>query len=158
MSLSTADLAAIEAIKTTKAKYFYFLDNKRWDDLRTVFTDDCDFDSAKIGEYQMSGVDDFIKYAAAGLTGGISVHHGHMPIIDLVGDGTATGIWAMSDYVQVPDPDQPGVFRGFIGYGHYHERYRQVGDDWKICGWAITRLRVDPLPDGAFMDVERRRS
>ena len=154
--LTTDDLADIEAIKKTKAQYFYFLDNKRWADLRGVFTEDCDFDSAKVGEYQMSGLDDFIRYASAGLAGGISVHHGHMPIIDVLGNGEAAGIWAMVDYVQVPDPDVSGGFRGFVGYGHYHERYRKVGDDWRISGWAITRLRVDPLPVDAFMDLDRK--
>ena len=143
MSNTTHDLADIEAIKKLKAQYFYFLDTKQWERLRTVFTEDADFDSAKMGEYQMDGLDDFIAYASKGLTGGISVHHGHMPIIDLLGNGEAAGIWAMVDYVQVPDGD--GGHRGFVGYGHYHERYRRIGDEWKICRWAITRLRVDPL-------------
>ncbi|MEY4372373.1 MAG: hypothetical protein RL219_1142 [Actinomycetota bacterium] len=141
--LSATDLADIEAIKKLKAQYFYFLDNKQWDRLRTLFTDDADFDSARIGEYQMDGPDNFVEYARQGLTGGVSVHHGHMPIIDLVGDGEATGIWAMVDYVEVPDG--AGGTRGFTGYGHYHERYRRVGEEWRISGWALTRLRVDPL-------------
>jgi hypothetical protein len=150
---TSAQLADIEAIKQVKARYFYCVDLKRWDELRSLFTEDADFDSARIGEYQMDDLDDFIRYAAKGLTGAISVHHGHMPIIELTSPGEAAGIWAMIDYVQVPDGD--GGYRGFVGYGHYHERYRKVAETWKICGWAITRLRVDPLPADAFMDTAR---
>ena len=143
MSPSLEGLADIEAIKKLKAQYFYFLDTKQWDRLRSVFTEDADFDSAKGGAYQFADLDQFIAYASAGLAGGVSVHHGHMPIIDLGGDGAATGIWAMVDYVELPDG---AGRRGFTGYGHYHERYRKEGDEWKIAAWKLTRLRVDPLP------------
>ncbi len=130
----------VEAIKKLKAQYFYFLDTKQWDNLRTLFTPDADFDSAREGSYTFDGLAGFITGASASLQSGISVHHGHMPIIDFGADGEATGIWAMSDYVDLPD-----VNRTFVGYGHYHERYRRVAGVWKICNWKITRLRVDNL-------------
>jgi hypothetical protein len=147
MSRLTADqLADIEAIKQLKARYFFHLDHRHFEDLRALFTEDADFDSARLGEYQMADLDAFIDYARRGLTGGVSVHHGHMPIIELTGPDTATGIWAMVDYVE--GPDGQGGTRGFVGYGHYHEAYRRVGEEWKIARWAITRLRVDPLAPG----------
>ncbi len=138
--LTAQDLADIESIKKTKAQYFYFLDTKQWDKLRTLFTEDVDFDAAKDGEYQFDGLEGFIGFVSVGLVNAVTVHHGHMPIIDLLGNGEASAIWAMMDYVELFD--QP---RKFIGYGHYHERYRKVGDDWKISAWKITRLRVDVL-------------
>ena len=152
--LSSRRLADVEAIKQLKARYFLYVDTKQWGPLRALFTDDADFDSARIGEYQMDGPDDFITYASRGLTGGISVHHGHMPIIEFTGKRTAKGLWAMMDYVQTPGDD--GTFRGFVCYGHYHEEYRKVGDEWKIAKWAITRLRVDPLAADHAMDLQRR--
>jgi hypothetical protein len=133
-------LADVAAIQATKAKYFYFLDTKQWDLLRTVFTEDVDFDSAREGEYFFDGREGFIAYVTANLTESVTIHHGHMPIIDFVGPDEATAIWAMQDYVEVFASG-----RKFVGYGHYHERYRRVGDDWKICAWKITRLRVDVL-------------
>jgi hypothetical protein len=135
-------LLAIEAVKKVKGQYFYFLDTKRWSELRALFTDDADFDSAHRGAYQFDGPDHFIEYASAGLAQAVSVHHGHTPIVDLVSDTEATAVWAMSDYVENPDPERPVKF---IGYGHYHERYRCEGGTWKISAWALTRLRVDQL-------------
>jgi hypothetical protein len=154
MSVKKKRLTDIEAIKQLKARYFLYVDTKQWEPLRAIFTDDADFDSARIGEYQMDGPEDFVRYARQGLTGAISVHHGHMPIIEFTGKHSAKGRWAMMDYVQSPDGN--GGFRGFIGYGHYHEEYRKVDGEWKICKWAITRLRVDQLAADHPMDMVRR--
>ena len=41
----------------------------------------------------------------------VTVHHGHMPEIELTSPITATGIWAMFDIVQSPRLN-------FRGYGH----------------------------------------
>jgi SnoaL-like domain len=138
--MDTSRLADIEAIKRVKAEYFYFLDTKQWDRLRTVFTDDAEFDPAGEGAYTFDGLDGFMKGSSRSLANAISVHHGHMPIIDLLSATEATGIWAMTDYVDVTGKAK------FVGYGHYHERYRKVGDTWKISSWKLTRLRVDSLP------------
>lgn len=138
MAYTTDELAAIEAVKRVKAQYFYFLDTKRWDDLRSIFTEDVDFDSAKEGEYQFDGRDGFIGYVSANLQDAVTVHHGHMPIIALHGPDEASAIWAMQDYVTVGE-------RTFKGYGHYHERYRCEDGVWKIAAWKLTRLRVDVL-------------
>jgi hypothetical protein len=66
-----------------------------------------------------------------------------MPIIEIDGHN-ATGIWAMSDYVEMFDADGVAT-HGFWGYGHYHERYRRDDGVWRISSWKLTRLRVDPL-------------
>ena len=138
--LTTQDLIDIEGIKRTKAEYFYFIDTKQWEKLRDVFTDDVDFDSAKEGEYQFDGVEGFIGYVSKNLVTATTIHHGHMPMIDLTGNGEASVIWAMMDYVE--NPETP---RKFVGYGHYHERYRLVDGKWRIAAWRISRLRVDEL-------------
>jgi len=135
--MSVDELRAIEGVKKVKAQYFYFLDTKQWDELRSIFTDDVDFDSAKEGEYQFDGLDGFISFVRANLPEATTVHHGHMPIIEVSGPNDASAIWAMMDYVESP--------RGkFFGYGHYHETYRREQGVWKISSWKLTRLRVDP--------------
>jgi hypothetical protein len=136
-------LADIEAIKQVKAKYFYFLDTKQWESLRTLFTADALFDPDGEGAYTFNGVDGFVAGASKGLAHAVSVHHGHMPIIEVTGR-EATGIWAMSDYVEMYDADGKPL-RGFWGYGHYHERYRNDDGVWRISSWKLTRLRVDDL-------------
>jgi hypothetical protein len=76
---------------------------------------------------------------------GFSVHHGHTPEIEIVDDHTATGIWAMSDYLRMPGLN-------IVGYGHYHEEYRRCDDGvWRISKARVTRLYVDqPEPSGAM--------
>jgi len=60
-----------------------------------------------------------------------------MPEIELTSSDTAKGIWAMEDLVR---------FFGFIelhGYGHYHEEYKKIDDQWRISYSKLTRLRMD---------------
>jgi hypothetical protein len=133
-------LADVEAVKEVKARYFYYLDTKQWDALRTVFWEDAVFDPEGEGAYTFAGLEGFMAGASGGLANATSVHQGHTPIIEVDGD-EATAIWAMTDYVEV-HTDPP---RGFVGYGHYHERYSRRDGEWRIVSWKLTRLRVDPL-------------
>jgi len=62
-----------------------------------------------------------------------------------VTDDTATGIWAMEDYVDW-GPAEDGTPRAFRGYGHYRERYVKGSDGpWRIAALQLTRLRRDWL-------------
>ncbi|MBT3162225.1 nuclear transport factor 2 family protein [Streptomyces sp. Vc74B-19] len=133
-------LEAIESIKQLKARYFRFVDEKKWDDLTAVFTPD-----AKV-------VTDGIAFDSprhfASLAGGLiaaapTVHHGHMPEIEVTGPDTAKGIWSMEDLLTYPaGPDAP---EGHHGYGQYHETYRKVDGKWLIESLDLTRFRKDPL-------------
>ncbi len=79
----------------------------------------------------------------------ISVHHCHMPEIELLDDTRARGIWAMEDYVEWTDgaaPAEAPGSKGFRGYGHYEEEYRVEAGVWKICFLRLTRLRIDEVP------------
>ena len=134
-------LQAIEAIKMVKAQYFYFLDTKQWDRLRSLFTGDATFDPEHEGDYTFDGLDGFVAGASRGLAEAVSVHHGHMPMIELVDADNATGIWAMTDDVAIGGATP----RRFIGKGHYHETYRRIDGRWHIASWKLTRLRVDQL-------------
>ncbi len=76
----------------------------------------------------------------------VTVHHGHMPEIALTSATTATGIWAMFDWVDWSKTATPE--RTFQGYGHYNEEYEKGADGrWRIKRLHLTRLRVDhPTP------------
>jgi len=67
----------------------------------------------------------------------VTVHHGHMPEIELTSETTAKGIWAMQDLLRWPDG------RELCGYGHYHETYVRRGGEWRIQSSKLTRLRTD---------------
>ena len=134
-------LLDIEAIKQLKARYFRYIDTKQWDDLKALFTSDARFSvDGGSGHYEWAAPDDFIAHVSKSLGGAaVSVHQGHMPEIELIDAASARGIWAMFDYVDIPDkPSRQG-------YGHYHETYRRESDGWRIASLELTRLRVDAL-------------
>ena len=127
----------IEAIRQLKARYFRTMDTKDWAGMRQVFTDDVVLDTSEAGGSEVTGADEFMTFLQEVLSGAVTVHQGHMPEIELTSLTTATGIWALNDIVIWPDGTR------LTGYGHYHETYRKVGDDWKIASSKLTRLHAD---------------
>jgi hypothetical protein len=145
--LTLQQVSDLYEIQLLKARYFRYMDLKMWDDWRDIFTDDFEMhiDNSKVplpSEPTVKGADAFAAYMAQSVPEKITIHHGHMPEIEFVDENTATGIWAMYDWV-----DDPG--RGFAsqGYGHYHERYVRCPDGkWRIEETHLTRLRVNDVP------------
>jgi len=141
-------LWAIEEIKQLKARYFRYLDTKKFQDLRQVFSADAVFDVSDamrdpvtgtppgaIEIPRMSGLENIVAGIAEVLGSAQSVHHGHMAEIDVTSLGTATGIWSMEDIV-LTDEFQ------LRGYGHYHETYEKTAEGWRIKTLKLTRLRA----------------
>ena len=133
----------IEAIKRLKARYFRCLDTRDWEGWGRVFATDAvlEVPEAEVVEH---GREAIVASVSAALTGATTVHHGHMPEIELTGPDTATGIWAMFDYVEWP-PSESGSRVGLQGYGHYREEYVREDGEWRIARTRLERLRVDPL-------------
>ena len=127
----------VEAIKQLKARYFRTMDTKDWAAMREVFTDDVVMDTTEAGGAMTSGADRFVAFLREAIGVVITVHHGHMPEIELTSATTATGVWAMEDMLRWPDG------REMHGYGHYHETYEKVGGAWRIKSSKLTRLRTD---------------
>jgi len=127
----------IEAIKQLKARYFRLMDTKDWDGMRQVFADDVYIDTTDSGGRIVEGADDFMAGLRNLLAEVVTVHHGHMPEIELTSATTATGIWALQDLLRWPDG------RELYGYGHYHEEYEKVDGRWRIKKMTLTRLRTD---------------
>lgn len=143
---STVDLAAeLEAIRLLKARYFRLMDLKQWDEWADVFTEDCWAQYFPDDATRIVGRDRIVRGVSKTMRDVISVHQGFMPELSLTGATTATGIWAMTDYVTSP----PGSsFPSIRGYGHYHETYRKEADgQWRIATLLLTRIRVDPITD-----------
>ena len=127
----------IEAIKQLKARYFRTMDTKDWDGMRQVFTDDISVDTTASGGGITNGADAFIAVLQDMLRDAVTVHHGHMPEIEVRSATTATGIWALQDLIIWPSGTR------LVGYGHYHETYEKVGDEWYIASMTLTRLHMD---------------
>jgi hypothetical protein len=135
-------LVDIEAIKQLKARYFRLMDLKQWDDWGLVFTTDCVMEVPEAGMVN-NGRGDIVTNVSAVLVGARTCHHGHMPEIEITGDGAARGIWAMFDYVEWDERD--GTRVGLQGYGHYREEYKREDGEWRIARTRLERLRVDSL-------------
>ena len=127
----------IEAIKQLKARYFRLMDTKDWDGYATVFTDDVVIDTSEDGAGIIQGRAEFLPFLRQTIGDVTTVHHGHMPEIELTSATSATGIWALQDILRWPNGAE------LHGYGHYHETYVKSGDKWRIQSTRLTRLRMD---------------
>ncbi len=127
----------IEAIKRLKARYFRTLDTKDWGGLLSVFVPDVVIDVTADGGSAAEGAAGFVSTLEQLLADVITVHHGHMPEIELTSATTATGIWAMEDHLWWPEGTP---VRHLHGYGHYHETYTKMPGGWRIGSLRLTRL------------------
>jgi hypothetical protein len=163
MDLTEAQqLLEIEKIKQLKARYFRCMDKKDWAGFRKVFTDDAVVDTTEaftptdhtgaplsLGgppppppnpDLLTTDIDKFVPELSQILGEASTVHHGHMPEIELTSPTTAKGVWSMEDMLRWPYTDPP---RTMHGYGHYEETYERQADGWRIKSLKLTRLRVD---------------
>jgi hypothetical protein len=131
-------LADVYEIARLKARYCRRVDTKDWTGLEDCLTDD--FTLTGEGAVHR-GRDEVMSFVSRALADAVTVHHVHNPEIELTGPDTATAIWAMNDYVEIPLPD--GGSFVLRGYGHYHEEYARTGDGWRVKSSTLERLRVD---------------
>jgi hypothetical protein len=138
-------LEEVEQIKQVKARYFRLMDQKRWDEWKELFTEDVTAvyhgvprsrHSDDLTEVRCEGRADLVAKISGFLAKGVSIHHGHMPEIEVTSAATARGIWAMVDYLLLPNFT-------LKGYGHYEEDYVKEGGKWKIKTILLTRLHCD---------------
>lgn len=144
-------LLEIEHIKQLKGRYFRNVDTFNLGGWLDCFTDDCEllFDAdvhrrgaAAPSTFSLSGKQDLVEYWNSNTDRIESVHHGHMPEIEVLSQIEATGIWAMEDIVEFID----SVLHG---YGHYHESYRKESGVWRIAKLHLTRIRLSQHPKTA---------
>jgi uncharacterized protein (TIGR02246 family) len=136
-------LLDIHEIGNLKARYFRTLDHKDWAGFGQVFTEDAVMELPEM-ELKLAGRESIVEMVSKTLASARTVHHGHMPEIELTGPDTARGTWAMADYVEWP-PAGSGERAGLRGYGHYVEEYTRAGGQWRISRCRLDRLRVDRL-------------
>lgn len=132
-------LLAIHEISLLKARYFRFVDTKDWEGLRGLFTPD-----ALIFYPEARDAPDprdvAIPFIVEALKDAVTVHHGHMPEIEILSATEARAVWAMEDLVHRASGALPGAQSH--GFGHYHEEYVWRGEGWLIHRLTLTRLRL----------------
>jgi len=127
----------LEAIRQLKARYFRMMDLKDWDGLAEVFTEDVEIDVSEEGSGVIRTRAAYMPFIAEVLAGVTTVHHGHMPELELTSPTTARGIWSMEDKLWWPEGSPIAHMHG---YGHYHETYEKTPDGWRIKTMKLTRL------------------
>jgi len=138
-AMEMSDLIAIEEIKQLKARYFRLMDQCRWEEFAQLFTDDVTQSWRPApGEPPggASGRDAVVTFIRDSLTDMRSVHHGHMPEIEITGPDTATAIWALYDRCT------QGGETVFDGAGYYRDSYVKRDGRWLI---QSTDLEAEPF-------------
>ena len=148
----TERLAAIEAIKQIKARYWRGVDLCDGELVRSVLAEDCELDCHGCCVDPQTGVDHLPamnvtlrgrdQWLSDGMArlGIVSVHQGHQADIEITGPDTAKAIWAFTDRMFFP---AGGEISRLTGYGFYHETYIRVGEAWQIKTLRFTRIRVE---------------
>lgn len=136
-------LAAVEAIKQLKARYFWGYDNQDWAFWRDeVWAPEGRLEVPEI-DVVIGPREAMIEWVIARAADQVSVHHGHTPIIDITSPTTAKGIWAMEDRLyRSKEHPLGGDTSLVIGFGHYHETYVKLDIGWRILSTRLTRLHT----------------
>ena len=141
----------LEAIRQLEARYCRFLDAKDAEGWRSVFSDDVvvklDMAPSTGGADPMTappveGVDNFVPMVLDSLENAATMHHCHTPEIALTSAVTATGIWAMEDWIIFGNGNE------LHGAGHYHETYEKLDGTWRIKTLHLTRTIQQITGDG----------
>jgi hypothetical protein len=147
-------LAAIEAIKQVKARYFRGVDTGNGELVRSILAEDCVLDymgcctDPATGRDYLPAMNIVMEGRAPWSTGGlrdagiVSAHHGHNSEITIESATRASAVWSMTDHLFLP-PD--GGYAVMTGYGFYHETYEKVGGNWLIKTLRIERTRVEAV-------------
>ena len=148
----TDKLAAIEAIRQVKARYFRSVDSGDGALASTFLAEDCVLDYTGCCTDPVTGIDHFpemnavIRGRAGWLSdafrssGIVTAHQGHQSEIEITSETTATGSWAFTDRFFFPPG---GPVSRFEGYGHYHETYEKVDGAWLLKTTRVTRIKIE---------------
>ena len=130
--MQPADLVEIHAIERLKYAYLRCLDQKLWDELEQLFTEDATASygggAAVFGD--RAGIMDFLR-TSMGTTSMLTSHKCHHPEIDLTGPDTAKGVWALEDVVVLTGEGGKGGVT-IRGAAFYTDDYVKVGGEWRI--------------------------
>jgi len=130
-------LEDLEALKQLKYRYWRHLDMKQWDELAGCFAADATVCYSS-GKYEFAGRDaimDFLRQSLSTERGSVTIHHGHHPEIALTGPDTATGTWALYNYMFNVREN-----RGIRIGAYYHDRYVRRAGAWQFAHIGYTYL------------------
>jgi 3-phenylpropionate/cinnamic acid dioxygenase small subunit len=115
-------------------RYAHIVDDRRYDDLREIFTDDVELDTSAFGNEPMRGIDPVIaSYADARHP---VAHHVGTPVVSTDPDGT----------VRVRSKVLSLLAGGLCGSGTYDDVAVKTPEGWRIAKRTIGLRRESDLP------------
>ncbi len=135
MELTSAELSTIRELEQLKYAYARCLDQKRWDELGELFTEDAHA-SYGGGAYVFDGREAIMGFLVRNMDrpGFLSSHRMHHPEITLISDTEATGRWALDDH-NIDTDFQIEV----QGAAFYEDTYVKVDGRWLIATTGYRR-------------------
>ncbi len=151
--MTPSELVEIEQIKRLKYKYMRCIDQKLWDEMRECFTADATT-AYSGGKYAFEGIEAIMKFMVESMDrpSFLSSHRVHHPEIRLTSDSTATGTWALEDYV-VDTQHEITIH----GAAFYEDRYVKRDGEWKIqhTGYERTFEEMGPRKNQGWNVTQR---
>jgi hypothetical protein len=118
------------AVAATKARYFRYTDTGRWDDLRSLFTDDAEIALPFMGKFEH--IDAGLRAVRERISDEWSFHASSIPEITIVSPTEATAIFAMFSHAKKDDSDELGRM-----FGYYYDEFRKVEGKWLISSLRL---------------------
>ena len=147
----TEKLLALEELRILKARYFRFVDGKRWSEWGALFEPNVLARFHHAGQImEFKGREALVDTVSRFLQPALTIHHGHTPELELLSPTAASGNWVMQDWLYWPEGTHPDGVRCILGWGHYEETYCKASGAWRIATLTLTRSRllIDPRGDG----------
>jgi hypothetical protein len=140
--MTPEQLVELELIKRLKYRYIRCLDLKLFDEIGECFVDGATA-SYGGGAYTYEGRDAILHFlrTSMGATTMLTSHKVHQPEIELTGDDTATGVWALDDLVLLTD-----LGMAVRGAAYYTDEYVKVDGDWRISHTGYKRVYEELAP------------
>ena len=143
-------LGDFEEIRRLKYRYLRALDQKLWDVLADCLTDNAVAEYSA-GKYRHEGRGAIVEWisSAMGSEQFLSSHRCHHPEIELTGQDTATGVWALEDVVIIED-----MGLTIRGAAFYTDEYRREEGGWKIAATGYKRTYEEIFPRTSIEGLE----
>ncbi|MCQ1775830.1 nuclear transport factor 2 family protein [Neorhizobium galegae] len=142
------DTDAFGKIATRKAQYCRYVDTKRWEVFRELFSDVPDIrfvDTEGNTINAFTSVEEFVTISALYLDGAQTIHQVHNAEMERISDDQVNAIWSMEDYLLFPavEDARPASMHG---YGHYHETWKFEAGQWRIAKLELRRTILEIRP------------
>jgi hypothetical protein len=127
-----------------KARHMRLVDTKDWAGYEAMLTEDFTLDLSEGTNIPVvHGRDAAMKLLQAALGPMLTVHHAHLPEIELRGT-EALVVWPIQDRV-LSGPDKPSS----SSYTQHHERWLRRDGQWLLAWHRRTVLHTDVFPPAA---------